>query len=124
MSNDSIDSKSVILNVSEDSDAKLEALFSVVLGPGDTKQSRQDGLPASLYKEPDNTEAHKIALGPSIQIPPGPYNVPRGNHGKHLSLPADIGRYSHSSNLDLHGMPLPPGWEFGKTVQGHTYFIK
>lgn len=116
--------KNVIVNISADSDAKLEDLFKVLSTEGNQQSRRtmDHGLPASLYKEPDKAEQQKKTLGPSIQIPQGGNFMGRGgHHPRVISLPADLNRYPRD---DYHSAPLPPGWEMGKTPEGHTYFIK
>ena len=114
-----------IVNVSADSESKLEDLFKVLSADGSHQSRRMmdQGLPASLYKEPDRAEQQKKTLGPSIHIPQGGgYMTNKGaHHPRVVSLPADLNRYPRD---DYHSIPLPPGWEIGKTPEGHTYFIK
>lgn len=129
----SSEGKNVILKVSENSDAQLEDLFKVLSAEGNNqhaKRSTLDGLPASIYKEPDRAEQQKNTLGPSVQLPThggggGGYMLPssRSAHSRVLSLPADLTRYPRDQH-DFHNIPLPPGWEMGKTPDSHPYFIK
>ena len=121
------ESKNVILNVSQDSDAKLEELFKVLSADGKQQSKRMtDGLPLSFCKEPDKAEQQKKTLGPSVQLPLGQYSGRSSGHLRGMSLLADLERYprSHHSSMDLQSMPLPPGWEIGKTAEGYTYYIK
>ena len=120
--------KNVILKVSENSDAQLEDLFKVLnAGDGSSQNSRRRGLPSSLYEEPNKDEQPKTnIIGPAVQLPQNPAfgSGRNSSHSRVISLPADLNRYPRGDQFDYHNIPLPPGWEIGKTAESHTYFIK
>ena len=112
------ESKNVIVNVSDDSESKLEALFNVLTTEKTPRKSFAEGLPSSFHQMPDNSE--KI-VGPSIQVPPMGQKM--ANHNRGISLPVNLDAYQRNA-LDYQNLPLPPGWEAGKTPEGHSYYIK
>ena len=105
--------KNVIVNVSEDSESKLEDLFNVLTNENTSRKSNfGEGLPSSFHQMPDKSEK---TVGPSIQVPGHP--MKGSGHNRGMSLPVPLPSMEQ-------GMPLPPGWEVGKTPEGHHYFIK
>lgn len=113
----------VIVNVAEDSESNLEALFNVLTSEGDKSSRKSEnksfkGLPPSFHQIPDKSE--KI-VGPSVQVPQ--IGQQSKGHNRGMSLPVSLESY-HRNSLDHPNVPLPPGWEVGKTPEGHSYFIK
>ena len=120
--------KNVILKVSEECESNMEALFNVLTSENaqngqSTKKSFGDGLPPSFHRMPEKSEK---TVGPPVQVPHGQLGQSMGLKGPHnrvISLPVELECYPRNS-LDCQNMPLPPGWEVGKTPEGNVYFIK
>lgn len=121
-------SNNVIVNVAEDSESNLEALFNVLTSadnkpsPGRKQESKSSfkGMPPSFHQIPDKSE--KI-VGPSVQVPQMGQQAKGPVHTRGMSLPVSLESY-HRNSLEHPSVPLPPGWEMGKTPEGHSYFIK
>ncbi|KAJ7986639.1 hypothetical protein DPEC_G00341970 [Dallia pectoralis] len=122
-----------VINVAQDSDTDLEALFNSVMNPKPSSW-RKKLLPESFFQEPDSGSHSRQSSTDSGSHPPrlpvqhvrshsSPASLQLGPGVNPTPSPVLHSHIRHQSFDVAEELPLPHGWEMAYTSNGQKYFL-